>query len=73
MEIYELYNFTSAFLQTFLETYKTINPEFIGGFSSYGAWLLTSLGVALGIWVALYLLQSFGLYFMAKKQKRNLI
>ena len=68
MELYEFFNFISTFLQTFFNTFVAVNPNFTGGFSSYGAWLFTSLGIAAGLWLALFLLQSFGLYFMAKKQ-----
>ncbi len=68
MEIYRLYNFTITFLETLFSTIKTMNPEFTGGFPSYGAWLLTGLAAALGLWIALFLLEAFGLYYMAKKQ-----
>ena len=68
MEIYQIYNFISTFLQSLFNTLGAVDPNFQGGFSSYGAWLSTSLAAALGIWALLYVLQSFGLYYMAKKQ-----
>ncbi|MBQ7913196.1 MAG: hypothetical protein IJ308_05615 [Clostridia bacterium] len=68
MEIYQLYDFVSTFLQTFFDTLGAVNPGFKGGFSSYGAWLFTSLAVAFGLWAILFVLQGFGLYYMAKKQ-----
>ena len=68
MELYQLYNFIARTFQGFFETMANVYPSFTGGFSSYGAWLLTSLGIAFGIWAILFLLQAFGLYYMAKKQ-----
>ncbi len=71
MEIYQLYTFTTTFFQTFFDTMGALNPNFSGGFSSYGAWLLTSLGIAFGIWAGLFILQGFGLYYMAKRQNMS--
>lgn len=68
MELYQLYNFIATTFQIFFETMAKVYPNFTGGFSSYGAWLFTSLGIAFGLWAILFLLQAFGLYYMAKKQ-----
>ena len=75
MEIYQLYNFVASFFETLFETLSATNPQFKGGFSSYGAWLGTSLAIAGGLWAILFTLQGFGLYYMAKRQglaKRHL-
>lgn len=75
MEIYQLYNLVASFFETLFETLSAANPGFTGGFSSYGAWLGTSLAIAGGLWAALFVLQGFGLYYMAKRQglpKRHL-
>ena len=68
MEIYQIYNFVSTFFEVLFETLAQVNPNFTGGFPNNAVWLGTSLAIAGGIWLALYLLQSFGLYYMAKKQ-----
>ena len=68
MEIYQLYNFVASFFEALFETLSATNPSFQGGFSSYGAWLATSLAIAGGLWALLFVLQAFGLYYMAKRQ-----
>ena len=68
MEIYQIYNFISTFFEVLFETLAQMNPNFTGGFSGNAAWLGTSLAIAVGVWLALFLLLSFGLYYMAKKQ-----
>ncbi len=68
MEIYELYSVIISFIETLSETLSKLDPAAKPLFYSYAAFFGTCLGIALCIWLALFLLQSFGIYAMAKKQ-----
>ena len=69
MEAYQLYNLVISFMETLDSVLRAKDPNAKPIFPSLAAFLWTGLAIALAVWAALFILQGFGLYYMAKKQK----